>query len=218
MGFLKFLKRDSASKINTLENLDMPPPPPEDMSLESKDDLGPLPQFPEMEDPFAAKEYATTELDSLDNKPQFHEDVPIPMKEEPMDASVFEPPKSAKSLFDKPQKQRKETMRPLRNDQPYSHSTSQYDETSRQAFSEERDLLDHKRAGKGPVYVRIDRFRNVFDGISSVRTLLKKTSDSIQLTMDKEMSRDRDYDKLKGAVIDVQKKLLFVEQTIFKGD
>ncbi|MDP7263184.1 MAG: hypothetical protein QGI38_01515 [Candidatus Woesearchaeota archaeon] len=208
LGFLKFLKRDKKDKLSSeFENLDMPPAPP-DMG----DDFGKLPELPEL-----------PELDGPPDVLAKPEDVPekMPMEEEKMPAEMpnlpelpkmsddIEAPKPTSSeQMPKPEVKVPEILK-------MKPEITPYERLEKAAVREEREVLTHKEA-KGPVFIRVERFRNVLNGISTIKSNLKAADRSLLNLNEIDESREKEFEKWKNAIADMQKKFIFIDKTLFK--
>ena len=68
------------------------------------------------------------------------------------------------------------------------------------------------------VYVRVDRFKAVLDSISMIRSSARKSDESLIRLESIKNSKDRAFDRVKSSLADLQKKLIFIDKTLFKGD
>jgi hypothetical protein len=90
-----------------------------------------------------------------------------------------------------------------------------YERFQRAAVREERDVLRHKEA-EGPIYIRIERFRNILAGTREIRNNLKIAGQSVGKMDEIDADRDKVLEKWHNVMTDLQKKLIFVDQTLFK--
>ena len=68
------------------------------------------------------------------------------------------------------------------------------------------------------VYVRIDSFKAVLDNINMIRSSARKSDESVIRLEGIKNSKDRAFDRVKSSLADLQKKLIFIDKTLFKGD
>lgn len=92
-----------------------------------------------------------------------------------------------------------------------------YERFSRGAIREEMSILEHKDA-KGPVYMRVDKFRNVLRNVSEMRSGLRASNEILSKLTQIDANADKEFEKWKNIMVDMQKKLVFVDKTLFKGD
>ena len=86
----------------------------------------------------------------------------------------------------------------------------------RDAMNEEKELLSSHREDKGPIFVRVDRFREVIKSVNTIKKDLKKGNTMLSRMNEIDVSCNNKFDKWKGAMIDLQKKFIFIEKTLFK--
>lgn len=217
MGFLKFLKRDKSKNLNMdLDNFDVPPMPPEPPGMEGKgfESLPELPDFdeaiPDMEE--SKKPVSEIKIPPLQQPAYLQEPVFRPSK-------IFKPMESMETDFEmqgpeEPMPQIKEDIPEMG---PKPRRASPYERFSRAAVIEERGILEHKDA-KGPIFMRVDKFRNVLRNISEVRGSLKVSNEILSRLNEIDANAEKDLEKWKTVMTDLQKKLVFADKTLFKGD
>jgi len=242
VGFLKFLKRDKSKEpeldLENLNNLDIPPAPPEagkkDFGI-VEEELPELPEFPEMpeaEEPFSKAEEKLIREDVPSEKPSPELKSP-PMPEFPKLEEAVEPkfPQPRKPLFGvqkpepifesekpeprvsigKPDIEKPEVEVP----KPRQPEIKPYERLERAAVKEERAVLKHKEA-KEPIFVRVDRFRDILTGTGTIKNNLKTASQSIVKLNGICADRDKVLEKWSNVMMDLQKKLIFIDKTLFK--
>ncbi len=214
MGFLKFLKRE---KKDSLDELDLPPAPPQ---LDGFDDnLPELPDFPDLGDDKASADYfsnldlpktqeTATDSEKADNFgfPSFPEDFDKP---EPIQTISASPEIQPVSQIPEPEEPAKE--------EPRFMPLDSYQKTERRLFSHEKKALRNMPAGK-TIYVRVDRFKAALGSINMVRSDLRKSEEALMKLENIKIAKDRSFDKFKLSLDDLQKKLIFVDKTLFKGE
>ncbi len=221
MGFLKFLKREKKPDLN---ELDLPPEPPPLEGLEDKHGI----ELPEINaDDFdmtkfdAADKDATKDLtDNSDYKPIMPEtkDYDMPdfsqfsgMEETPNAPAEPEMPSMRQPLAaSAPSEQPMPAM--LQKEMP--ESEPQHMQRPRRLFRHERTL---ERRARGEVYVRVDKFKAALDGISMIRTSFRDSDGALMRLENIKNSKDRSFDKVKISLEDLQKKLIFIDKTLFRG-
>ena len=67
------------------------------------------------------------------------------------------------------------------------------------------------------LYIEIDQFRTMVDDLTDIRSALKKTEMVMEHMITTEANRDKDYTTYRNLLNDTQKKLVFIDKTIFKG-
>lgn len=204
MGFLKFLNR---SKKQDLSSLDLPPEPPK---LEGFDDNMPdLPDFPEITSNEPDKEFKFDfPEDKEEEMPKFPEmgdrkftpsnPVPAFMPAQPV----------AKPQIEHDSEQEAEHQAPEIAETGY--------ERPRRIFHHERRVLESPM--RKEVYVRVDKFKMALDGISMIRNSLRKSDEALMKLENIKNAKDRSFDKAKSSIEDLQKNLIFIDKTLFKGE
>lgn len=232
MGFFKFLKREKKSYT---DELDLPPEPPPLEGFEDKQDFD-LPEIKADDfdmlvnrsaisehaqkpavfdmskfdadagkDDYASYEPKMPEMKGRDipDFPEFPE-----MEEEPKAPSEpqmqFQPLAAPKAAQPMPEAEEEAT-----------ESGPQHMQRSRLFHHEKRQL---ERPARRKVYVRVDKFKAVLDGISMMKSSVRKSDESLMRLESIKNSKDRAFDKVKYSLEDLQKKLIFIDKTLFKGD
>ncbi len=94
---------------------------------------------------------------------------------------------------------------------------SAYQRTESKAFEQEKGMLGHKRS-KGPIFVRVERFKGIIGSASLIKNSLKTAEQTASKLSEIDESRERAFEKWQGIMLDLQKKFLFIDKTLFKGD
>lgn len=231
LGFLKFLKRDKGKEpdfdLENADELDIPPPPPKfgkDLSG-GNEEFPELPELPEnLEDKNITSEVEEKPFPDLEPLP----DKPVPE----LNARGIDVPKSGVEIPKTPQpigplfprkpepifgKQNFEEERPtteveLENAKP---KITPYERFERSAVREERAVLKNKGV-EGPVYIRIDKFKNILAGTRTIRNNLKKANQSIEKLNEIDANSEKVLEKWHNSMTDLQKKLIFIDKMLFK--
>ena len=246
MGFLKFLKRDKGKEMDfgLEDDLDIPPPPPdlskEDFGKAGKEfpEFPELPEIPEAEESmslsdefpirgpskYMPKEKPLPPLDFPEEEfvgKGFPEEKPFPNlkipREEEFPKGYMPKPsfQAPRPLF--PARERL-FPRPIENvivPKPQIEAPSPYKDIEKEASKEEIDILRHKKA-KGPIYVRIERFRNILANTSTIKNNLRIASQSIERLNEIDENRERVFGKWHDIMLDMQKKFIFMDKSVFK--
>lgn len=226
LGFLKFLRRDGDKEMDfgLDEDLDIPPPPPdlskEDFGRAGKEfpEFPELPEIPEAEESMSPSDEFPIKWPSKyipEEKP--FPNLKIPREEEfpnarPMPKPSFQAPRP---LF--PARERL-FPRPVENGivpKPQIEAPSPYQDIEKEASKEEIGILRHKKA-KGPIYVRIERFRNILANANTIKNNLRIASQSIERLSEIDENRERVFVKWHDTMMDMQKKFIFVDKSVFK--
>ena len=83
-----------------------------------------------------------------------------------------------------------------------------------------RRLFAHEKRREIPktIYVRVDNFKATLGSINIVRSDLRKSEEALTKLENIKSSKDKSFDKIKSSLDDLQKKLIFIDKTLFKGD
>ena len=92
---------------------------------------------------------------------------------------------------------------------------SPYGRLEEAAVREERAVLRHEGA-EGQVYIRIDRFKDILNGTKIIKNDLKTASQSIVKLNEMNVNNDKVFEKWHSVMTDLQKKLIFMDKTLFK--
>ncbi len=221
MGFLKFLQKGKpkSADLPPMQDMDMPPAPPKGSGFSVKDDFASMPSFSDMPPMDKQDDYSSDFSDSQDlGRPSYKD-----YNDELLQDKDYMPPsipKDAGSSY--ANTQFPEPTSPIAPTPPRKKKSETpsydriYQNMEKEALSDERAVLTHKRIAKGPIYIRIDRFKAISEGLGSIRMDAKRASESVESVLVSEESNDRMFDRYKSTLVDIQKKILFIEQTIFK--
>ena len=226
MGFLKFLKREKKLDVN---ELDLPPEPPPLEGFEDRHDF----DFPEIK---AADDFDMSKFDAADagkaddseywqKMPEMKEDMPEMKGYDMPDFPKFPETGEAQEAFPEPEMQSM-PLRPLeapaRAVQPMPAAQQKEMPESEPQHMQRRSLFHHERSSDRParkeVYVRVDKFKSVLDSISMIRSSVRKSDEVLMRLESMKNSKDRSFDRVKSSLEDLQKKLIFIDKTLFKGD
>lgn len=232
LGFLKFLKRDKGKEpdfdLENADELDIPPPPPEFGEKDLSGGKGEFPELPEMPETLEDKDI-TSEVEEKpfpDLEPLPEEPVPElkvrgigvpkPSVEIPKAPQPARPPFTRKPgpLFEeqKFEEEKPTTEVELENARP---KITPYERFERSAVREERAVLEHKEA-EGPIYIRVDKFKNILAGTRTIRNNLKIANQSIEKLNEIDVNSEKVLEKWHNAMTDLQKKLIFIDKMLFK--
>jgi len=243
LGFLKFLKRDKGKEpklgLENADDLDIPPPPPDFGNVAEGDGKG-LPEFPELPEmpdkdkfPELEEDFSVTqkipeelpETEDIPTKEPMILDKPsseskllsmqdeFPKLKEDIDSTGFTQP--SRPLFPRPSPVINEP-KPEIDAEPISKpQVTPYERFENDAVMEEKNLLSHRET-KGPIYVRIERFRDILTSARTIKNNLKIANQSIVRLNEIDEHRDKVFDRWHNAMSDLQKKLIFVDKNLFK--
>jgi len=226
VGFLKFLKRE---KKEGLEDLDLPPAPPQLRGFE--ENMPEFPAFPEFpEEKISAKEEEMSkfeflekeeEMPELDKESSDFQSLPE-MEEEAMrlvPPATTIPPIIAPAIPEPMPSIPRITPAPERylREEAELAPSDVYQKTERRLFSPEKRILREIPSGK-TIYVRVDNFKATLGNIDIVRRNLRKSGDVLLKMENIKNSKDKSFDKVKSSLDDLQKRLIFIDKTLFKGE
>lgn len=216
MSFLKFLKRE---KKDTLDELDLPPAPPPLEGFE--ENLPDLPDFPELGKEISApQEESKFELpepgkDEFPEFPSYQEEKPIPIRTiTPPPIPMPSEPEAAEISQPEPERIEEEPVEEPISQEPLF---KQSDVRPRRIFSHEKRVLRERPTAK-TIYIRVDRFKATLGSINMARSDLRKSEEALAKLESIKSSKDKSMDSLKASLDDLQKKLIFVDKTLFRGD
>ena len=227
MGFFKFLKREK--KQDEWNEFDLPPEPPKMEEFDEKT----FPDFPEMKD-LGAKEPEDFKFDFEDEKdfPKFSDngmkdfqdfkdfdvkpvtDIPqirAPAGQMPEPEMAPEPVPIEYSYAEESQ-----VPEPLGGSQGMIEMPAQATEQKPAVLPQDHAM----RQGPYPksVYVKVENFKATLGNINMVRSDLRKSEEALAKLEKVKTGKDRSFDKVKTDLEDLQKKLIFVDKILFKGD
>jgi len=235
LGFFKFLKREN--KKEDFNELDLPPLPPMESGHPS-DDFDKLPELPELPDwekdlnsqgdnfpkfdfPEMKDDSSMQDHDQMPNFPEFpkmDDEEPQPLPDFPQISS------QASSMQQEPMQMESAEETEQKHAEPYAElpargkdeaQPASYPKPGGRLFT--REKLWEKPSGK-TIYVKVDNFKAMLGTISIVRNDLKKSDGSLTKLENIKASKDKSFDKVKSSLDDMQKKLIFIDKTLFKGE
>lgn len=205
MGFLKFLKK--RERKDGLDELDLPPAPPalggfdEEIHIPEIQDLEgkkiEMPEFDFPEDNFNSQEKKET----MDDFPSFP-----PMQEMPSSIPTISMPLPTDMLPFEQKPEIKEQNIPTQPSMP-----------------KKKPNLTHEKGASivpigGSLYVKVDKFKIALGSINLVRNDLRKTEEALIKFEGTKKMEEASMNKIKSSLDDLQKKLVFIDKTLFKGE
>ena len=135
---------------------------------------------------------------------------PLPSIEEEDGGAAILPPspqqfKPAENYYAPPEKRQESTL-PI-------HET--YKRTEKDLFRQGRFLRD---PGGKAIYVRVDRFKLALGTINAVRKELKRVDERVMKIDEIKGSKDKSFESINSSLHDIQKKLIFIDRSLFKGE
>ena len=219
MGFFRFLKKDK-QQGNEAE-LDLPPAPPPIEGFEDDKDAN-FPEFPQISAP--KDEDFKFDFSQDDKMPELGKEVELP--DFPDLEDLDKGPSPSPQPDSMPNAQQYPRMMPVFNQAPMPRQefngpliqpTVQTSPAAPlQANPKHRGPERIVRSGES-MYVRVDRFKIVLDHINIIRSDLRKSDADLMKLEGLKHEKDKSFDKFRVSLDDLQKKLIFVDKTLFKG-
>ena len=203
MSFLKFLKREK--KKEGLDELDLPPAPPplegfdEDISMPKIPDIGgkqdeEMPEFSFPEEDFQGIGKEGPMKDFTEFTATQEKQVSIP--------TIVSSPIQPQYADEMPEEQTQIEKPLMKREMPL--------------FSNE------KRSFRVPIgnsmYVKVDRFKAALASINVLRNDLRKSEEALIKMENIKGMEEKSMGKIKSSLDDLQKKLVFVDKTLFEGE
>lgn len=220
VGFLKFLKK---KRKGELDELDLPPAPP---PLEGFEEGLELPELPAFDEKISApeelpefnfpEEEKTLDLGKEETEFAFpdieEKEMPEPIAPIPPIRAPITPQPNAPITPIQP------LQEPVAQEtEPSFTPPDTYPKIERRLFAQEKGIL-RERPSLKTIYVRVDKFKATLGSINMVKSDLRKSEEALMKLENIKNSKDRSFDKVKMSLDDLQKKLIFVDKTLFKGD
>ena len=208
---MKFLKREKKSDF---DELDLPPAPPsldsEFAGLDEGMELPEIPDFPE--EKISAPNEPDFDLEK-DELPELKDDIPeLGQRQEIQPISM---PTTMPKDMPAPE------LKPVEQ-QPYPEDPrftplDGYPKIERKLFAQEKAALRERPSGKS-IYVKVGKFKAALGSINVVRSDLRKSEDALMKLENIKNSKDRSFDRIRNSLDDLQRKLIFIDKTLFKED
>ena len=214
VGFLKFLKRE---KKDTLDELDLPPAPPPLEGFEEN-----MPELPD----FGDEKISGMEMPNLDF-PEEEKNIQDFSKEDTMPDFPSFPEMDENPMPIQPVSSNLQLPEPLPMPQPEPEqeeiteeldiSPDTYPKTAGRLFSQEKRILRERPSAK-TIYVSVGNFKATLGSINTIRSDLRKSEEALIKLESIKNAKDKSFDKIKSSLDDLQRKLIFVDKTLFKGE
>ncbi|MBI1934922.1 hypothetical protein HYS31_00630 [Candidatus Woesearchaeota archaeon] len=211
VGFFKFLKRGKEKAEEG--GLDLPPMPPMDEGLsmdahgiDFDKDLPDLPELQGLDKDFDnASGVSEFDIPKIDEWPQAAAEQP---------ASELDREATNQTL---PVPQTPEQNIEPQNIQKDISGLIHLSEEPKSQISVHGRNFPRAHAGK-TVYVRVDDFKAALGTINMVKTDLRKWEGALAKLENVKAAKDSSFEKIRTSIGDLQKKLIFIDKTLFKGD
>ncbi len=204
MGFLKFLKRE---KKEGLDELDLPPAPP---PLEGFEE--PLPEFPDLgEEKLPEPKF---DFGGLRNRNDLGEELPsFPELENEQIGMQEAPAEIPEPVGAKPMPELK--LQPIPEEDKIPREVLPKREKG--LFEHERRVFRERPSGKA-IYVRVDKFKAMLGSVNTLKSDLRKSEETLAKLEGVKNAKDKSFDKVKSSLEDLQRKLIFIDKTLFEGE
>ena len=190
---------------------------PQAQSKQDEQEMQDFPQLPDFEDfhggiheePHDLHEQSIDSLDlpqismpEGDLEEHHYEDYPVPKQDDGMGDDTqngFDMPDEPQSMAPKPMQIIKERPKPQ--------------------VTEKRRLFTkvQNEQAQESLFIRVDKFRNILGNVNTIRSDLKKYEDSLENLQRINNSKNNSSEKIKSMLNDLQKKIIFIDRTLFKG-
>ncbi len=236
-GFLKKKKKDEMplppGKVPTLPKKAELPEIPSMSELEgtislpkeAKEEAFELPELPEMKmQPELEEVKEAIEEERLEpTKLEFPEKLQIPSVEELPELEEFGelPP-----LEEVPEQipELEEVNEEIPEEEPYHAEIFPIEEKTMPMKTEPMRTMPRLRAVKepvtrkkgGPIFIEVNEFTNLIKDIETIKSGLKKADDSLLSLNDLKSKQDSGFEKLRGSMENIERKLIYVDNIIFE--
>ncbi len=202
-------------KKKEFSGMDLPPPPPpaEGMPQPAETELKfpDMPPLPEIDESLLSlvqkKEEIEKEMPEFpelkgeDIQPIFTPIQPDAQVENPFGIEIkkpFMPPKSMPSA------------KPIEEPKPQKAYFDIPEKEEIEIREEGKEIL------KRPLFVKSDNFRDVIDDINTIKSRIKESEYIVQSLNDIKNTRDKEFEKWRNNVEDIQRKLMGVDRMLFE--
>ena len=230
MGFLKFLKREK--KREDFEDLDLPPAPPPLEGTQTEfgttfsgfdEKMQEFPEFPDLKEEKLSEEPPNFDFPELEEKmPELEQDDSMPelpsfpeIEEGPM--QPIAPIRVPEQMPSMPEQMPEAEEKEIAQEETKIEPSETYPRTGRRLFEHEKRLFRERPKAK-TIYIKVENFKAMLGSINMVRGDLRSSEEALMKLENIKSSKDKSFDKIKSSLDDLQKKLIFVDKTLFKGD
>ena len=219
--FDAFKKKDKKLQ----DDLDLPPPPP---SIGNMDEV--MPEFPDFDENQQAGSKSSGNDDFDFSKEQEIEDMKMPdfPKMPDFDDSMGQITAPADHIdgmdfdlgddFDHDDAMKVPAPMPQPR-QPLVQNKPQVPQQKSYAPAYQKPSAVSKPvSSSGSTYLKVDDFRLMLGTMASARSEIRKSEESLVKLETLKASKDKSFEKVKLSLEDIQKKLIFIDKTLFKGE
>lgn len=85
------------------------------------------------------------------------------------------------------------------------------------ALEEQQEELEEREelVVKKPIFIPLENFRDIIDEIGLMNNVLKENEDTLARISEFKEDEDLEFDKWESQIKDIQKKLIYVDKTLF---
>jgi hypothetical protein len=76
-------------------------------------------------------------------------------------------------------------------------------------------MMPRMRSSKGPLFVSVQDYQAILDGVNSIRSKLSATEDSFRKLHEVKASQDKGLEDWRASLEDIQRKLTYVDEVLF---
>jgi len=219
VGFLKFLKREK--KKEDLYELDLPPEPPMLSDFEKNaPSSGVLDNPPEPDFNFSEAGEKSTNQEESTEFPAFPE-----IEEDPLSIPTISAPAEIQNNVPDEhefgQLNIAEEEEPPKELEEHEESEEEHKPEDSHLQAEEKPVkfqMQRKVPIGKIIYIRVDEFKMMAASINAIRNDLKISEEDLAKLESDKHAKDKSFDKVKSCLDDLQKKLIFIDKTLFKGE
>lgn len=75
-----------------------------------------------------------------------------------------------------------------------------------------------KREMGGSIFVNVDEYKEILNGTSNIMNNLKEAEEVVSRLNELKLEKDKEFEKWRGKLEDVERKLIFIDKTIFEAN
>lgn len=185
------------------DELDVPPPPPSSMGMSGIDS--------DLNAPFPGDELTSgLSFPKQDSKQQSSQSKGLPT----IDDFDFDAPSNRMEMS----RPMPEMNMQMPRQSPSQMQPSSFGNVQRPIISPDMPSPNAPEQFGHSLYVEVEQFRDMIADLAKTRTDLKRMEAVMEHMLVTEANRDKDYAKYRTILNDTQRKLVFIDKTLFKGD
>lgn len=102
-------------------------------------------------------------------------------------------------------------------EKPKRRSSFFDEEKERDIYMDVKHKMERGPDFEGPLYIRIDKYRNTIGGVNSAKSDFQKANELLDNIIQSKEDKDKALENWRETMMDIQNKLIFVEKALFKG-